>query len=348
MLSIISDTVSDLLPARKRHNASSGWTSFDAPCCVHKGETADTRGRGGIRFETDHSIVYNCFNCGFVTGHKPGQPLGYKFRKFMKWLGADENTIRRLVIEAIRVRDVIAPETSVTPEPETEVNFRICDLPAQAVSFSEWRSFLSLTDSDYVVPDELSQAVKYITDRHIDLDRYEFYWTAERSYNLHHRIIIPCYWQNQIIGYTARAWDPDVKPKYHSHYESGYVFNVDKQQPHSKFVIVTEGPFDAMAIDGVAVLGSECSEQQADIIDALTREVIVVPDADRAGAKLVDAALEYGWTVSYPVWQSEYKDVSEAVRNCGKLFVLKTILDARETGRLKIELLKKRLLHKHI
>jgi DNA primase len=121
------------------------------------------------------------------------------------------------------------------------------------------------------------------------------------------------------------------------------VFNVDKQQPHSKFVIVTEGPFDAMAIDGVAVLGSECSEQQADIIDALTREVIVVPDADRAGAKLVDAALEYGWTVSYPVWQSEYKDVSEAVRNLGKLFVLKTILDARETGRLKIELLKRRL-----
>jgi hypothetical protein len=343
MLNIISDTVQNLLPARKRHNVSSGWWSFNAPCCVHKGETADTRGRGGIRFENDHSIVYNCFNCGFVTGHKPGQHLGYKFRKFLKWLGADENTVRRLVIEAIRIRDIVAPESAEPPEPQADINFKIRELPAEAVSFSEWRSFLSLTDDDYVVPDELSQAVKYITDRRIDLDRYEFYWTPERSYNLYHRIIIPCYWREQVIGYTARACDPDIKPKYHSHYESGYVFNVDQQRSDSKFVIVVEGPFDAMSIDGVAVLGSECSEQQADIIDALGREVIVVPDADRAGTKLVDAALEYGWTVSYPVWQSTYKDVSEAVRNCGKLFVLKSILDARETGRLKIELLKKRL-----
>ena len=346
MLNVISDTVAGLLPDRKRHNVSSGWCSFNAPCCVHTGETADTRSRGGIRFESDHSIVYNCFNCGFVTGHKPGQHLGYKFRKFLKWLGADENTIRRLVIEAIRIRDLVAPGIAETTDTPTEINFKIRELPAEAVSFSEWRTLLSLTTDDYVVPAELSEAVKYITDRRIDLGRYEFYWTPERSYNLHHRIIIPCHWRGQVIGYTARSWDPDIKPKYHSHYESGYVFNVDQQRSDSKFVIVVEGSFDAMAIDGVAVLGSECSEQQADIIDALGREVIVVPDADRAGTKLVNAALEYGWTVSYPVWQNSYKDVSDAVKNCGKLFVLKSILDARETGRLKIELLKKKL-HRH-
>jgi DNA primase len=156
-------------------------------------------------------------------------------------------------------------------------------------------------------------------------------------------VIIPFTWQNQIIGYSARAFDETVKPKYHSSYEPNYVFNLDNQQADSKFVIVVEGPFDAMAIDGVAVLSNECSEVQADIIESLGKEVIVVPDTDKSGSKLVDQALEYGWAVSYPVWQKDYKDVSDAVKELGKLFVLKSILDAKETGRLKIELLKKRL-----
>jgi len=113
----------------------------------------------------------------------------------------------------------------------------------------------------------------------------------------------------------------------------------------AKFVVVVEGPLDAMAIDGVAVLSNECSEVQADIIDGLAREVIVVPDGDRAGAKLIEAAIEYGWHVSFPIWQETCKDVSEAVERYGKLFVLKSIIDARETSRLKIELKKKRLLN---
>ena len=58
---------------------------------------------------------------------------------------------------------------------------------------------------------------------------------------------------------------------------------------------------------------------QADIIDGLSREVILVPDADKTGKKLIEAALEYGWSVSFPVWQQDYKDVNEAVMNLGKL-----------------------------
>jgi DNA primase len=135
----------------------------------------------------------------------------------------------------------------------------------------------------------------------------------------------------------------DVKPRYHNSHESGYVFNVDRQRDDSRFVIVAEGPFDAMAVDGVATLGNQVSEQQADIIDSLSREVVVVPDTDSAGARLVDAALEYGWSVSFPVWQETCKDINSAVQAYGKLFVLKSIIDARQSNRLKIELLKKRL-----
>jgi DNA primase len=121
------------------------------------------------------------------------------------------------------------------------------------------------------------------------------------------------------------------------------VFNLDNQKSESKFVVVCEGPFDAMSIDGVALSGSEISDIQIEQIDRLQREVIVVPDTDRAGRRLVDRAIEAGWTVSFPVWQETCKDINEAVVKHGKLFVLKCILAARETNRLKIELKKKKL-----
>jgi len=36
------------LPA-KRKNTSSGWVSFNAPCCEHNGESRDRRQRGGVK-----------------------------------------------------------------------------------------------------------------------------------------------------------------------------------------------------------------------------------------------------------------------------------------------------------
>ena len=68
-----------------------------------------------------------------------------------------------------------------------------------------------------------------------------------------------------------------------------------------------------------------------------------MPDTDSAGKKLVDRAIEAGWTVSFPVWQETCKDLNEATVKYGKLFVLKSILQAKETSRLRIELKKKRL-----
>jgi DNA primase len=198
--------------------------------------------------------------------------------------------------------------------------------------------------SDYVnMPAEIYNAVHYLNERHIDTKKYEFYWTPEQAYNLHKRVIIPFYWKNEIIGYSARAVEENVKPKYYSQYAHDYVFNTDRQTNEKRFVIVVEGPFDAMAIDGVAILGNDCSEKQADIIDSLGREVIVVPDNDRAGRSLVEQATEYGWSVSFPIWHENCKDISEAVSKYGKLFVLKAIIDGKETSKLKIELKKKKM-----
>ena len=344
MLNSILDAVTGLLPAKRKTNSVSGWTSVNAVCCHHRGESADSRGRGGIITNPNGAVSYSCFNCNYTANYTPGRHLNYKFRKLLSWLGADENTVKRLVIDAIRIKELVEPETEEVVR--EEIVFMSRPLPEQAQTLQAWETFHTLSADNpavYNVPAVYHDAVMYPAERSIDLTKYDFYWTPERQYNLDRRVIIPFTWRNEIIGYTARATTDDIKPKYHNSHEPNYVFNVDRQGPDNKFVIVVEGPFDAMAIDGVAVLSNQCNEIQADIVDGLAREVIVVPDRDRAGTKLIDAAIEYGWSVSFPVWQETCKDVNEAVTTYGRLFVLKSIIDARETSRLKIELKKKRL-----
>ena len=51
----IQSSITTTLPA-KRKQTPSGWISFDAPCCVHNGESTDKRKRGGIMFNGDGTV----------------------------------------------------------------------------------------------------------------------------------------------------------------------------------------------------------------------------------------------------------------------------------------------------
>ena len=85
------------------------------------------------------------------------------------------------------------------------------------------------------------------------------------------------------------------------------------------------------------------SDAQARLIRSLGREVTVVPDQDLAGIELIDRAVELGWAVSIPEWPEGCKDVNDAVIKLGRLGALLTIMQSRETSRIKIELRKKAL-----
>ena len=86
-----------------------------------------------------------------------------------------------------------------------------------------------------------------------------------------------------------------------SEQQPGYVFNIDEQTDDRKYVVAVEGTIDAIAIDGVALLGSEIKEQQTALLNSLGKHVIVVPDRDEAGQKLVYDAMESGWSVRCPI-----------------------------------------------
>lgn len=323
MSSIIQDSMLRLVPARRQHRPN-GWISFNAVCCHHRGHKVDTRGRGGILINAPDTVAYSCFNCGFKTNWIQGQHLNFKFRRLLKWLGADENLIQKCVLAAMQLKNTASANTVVHQNSHTKFSPRALPSDIRPVHTEH-------------------PAWAYVRTRHIDLDQYEIFVSDMPEHCLNRRIIIPFTWQNHVIGYTARAWDPAVRSKYHSQHDTGYVYNVDRQLSTSKFVIVTEGPIDAMSIGAVSVLGNSCSEAQADVIDGLNRDIIVVPDSDRSGSSLIDSALEYGWSVSFPVWLETCKDINEAVIKYGCLFVMKTIIMSRVDTRLKIELMRRRL-----
>jgi hypothetical protein len=349
MFNSVQDYTLSILPPKKKRSQS-GWLSFNAVCCHHNGDNVDTRGRGGVITNPDGGVSYHCFNCGFKTGYQPGRPLSFKYRKFLNWLGADVNEIQRLVVEALRIKDLVDPR-DVKPVVEEEITFVARKLPGEALSFMALAEFYELADKNF--PKPFVDAVSYVSDRKIDLRKYEFYWTPEVEYKLSHRVIVPFKYKGEIVGYTARAFSDGIKPKYHSDHPAHFVFNLDEQKSDSKFVIVCEGPFDAMSVDGVSTQTNDISEQQAELIESLGREVIVVPDFDKhvnkqgkevwPGQQTINRAIEYGWSVSFPVWKDTAKDINHAVQLYGKLFVMKSILDARESNPLKIKLLSNKI-----
>jgi len=316
----IQQCVFDNLPRYKR--APSGWHSFNAVCCHHNGEGMDKRGRGGIITDGE-GISYHCFNCGYKTGWKPGRHISYKFRKLLDWLGVDENERQRLVVEALRIKETVVIEEE--DEPEFTIEFTRRSLPDNLVP---------LTDA----PQELQD---YAHARCMPVD--ELMWSDSRAARMYKRIIIPCTWQGNVIGSTARAIDTETKPKYFNNYENNYVYGIDRQVDSGKFSIVCEGIIDAMTIGGIATLTNRCNETQAQIIDTVGREIVLVPDRDSAGQALIDDALEYGWSVSFPEWEPDVKDINAAVVRYGKLYTLKSIIDAKQTSRLKINLMRKKL-----
>jgi hypothetical protein len=311
------------LPA-KRKLTPSGWYSFNAPCCAHNGQTADRRQRGGLKV-TDDSWSYHCFNCNYTASFVMGRAVSFKARRLLSWMGVPENEIEHLTLESLRHRSIhgLINDRQQVLNTLQGIRFEERELPA----FSE----LLTAELD-------AERWQYVRDRAVP-DHFPIMTITNK--NVRPNVIVPFTYNNRIVGHTSRYLD-NRKPKYLSDVQPGYVFGIDQQQEHWQRVIVTEGIFDALSIDGVAVMHSEISDAQARLIRSLGRQVIVVPDQDRAGIGLIDRAVELNWSVSIPEW-ADCKDVNDAVQQYGRLATVMSILENAESSRIKIELRKKAL-----
>jgi len=315
MIDVIS-----FLPSKRKQTAS-GWISFNASCCVHRGDTQDKRSRGGIKPNTDGSWSYHCFNCGYTASFVLGRNLTFKARRLLEWMNVPQEEIERINLESLKHRSIegLLGERQAIMQQLQSISFEDRDLPATTQP---------LNDS----------AREYLQNRCIPLDYPFLYKTMPRP-----GVVIPFTYDNQVVGHTTRFLD-DRTPRYIQDIQPGYVFGTDLQKATWQSTIVVEGVFDALSINGLAVLHAEINNAQVRLIRSLGRDVIVVPDQDAAGMRLVDRALELGWAVSMPDWPEGVKDVNDAVIRWGKLATLLTIMQAKETSRIKIELRKKWIL----
>ena len=239
----------------------------------------------------------------------------------MQLLLMSDDLISKLSLEALRLHG----------ESQTELRSIVPTFDERAMPMGAQ----PITDFLDNPPKELIPVLEYMVSRGMYPDSYPFYWTPKTGFN--NRLIIPFIKDEKIVGWTARAIN-DVKPKYISEQQPGFVFNLDAQEQERKFVIVCEGPLDAISIDGCALLGAEITEGQNYLLKYLYKDIVLVPDRDHEGPRTVEQAIELGWAVSMPNWPPEVKDVNDALCKLGRLPTLWLIISAIETSPLKIRL----------
>lgn len=307
----------------KRKSTPSGWISFNCPCCQEK------RSRGGLKVN-DQGWSYHCFNCGYTSSFVLGKTLGYKAKNLLEKLGVPESDINALNLESLRHRSI----HGILDDRAKIANALV------SVEFEEFEDFPPASE---LITEEHPFYWKYLRDRRVPEDFPAM--TTIRTDGIHWvrpHVTIPFTYDGKIVGWTARFLD-DKQPRYINHTQPGYVFGTELQHSDWQYAIVVEGIFDALSIDGLAVMHNTVSDAQARLIRNLGREVIVVPDQDKAGLELIDRAVELGWSVSIPDWGNGVKDVNDAVVKFGKLATLLTIMQSRETSKIKIELRKKQI-----
>jgi hypothetical protein len=329
---IVYDAVLNLAGGAKTFSAN-GWAKFNGACCIHNGEKrVDDRGRQGIIIE-DGVTTYNCFNCKFKTRWQPGRRLSKKFENYFEWANMPKEEIKRLKFKIWQIEGGVIFKNN-TQKSQVFLDFPDAELPKDAMPFSYWIT-LDNPSEDFL------KILEYLDTRGSTLfNAMDYWWTPDRKNSMNRRIIIPFTWNNRVVGYTARAIYP-TSYRYYTEAPPKYFFGMETIRPEHKFITLSEGPFDALALGGLASLGDKLGIEQRRWLNQQNKTIIVMPDREKNGGKLVDIALEEGWQVSFPVWGSGVKDAADASRVFGQLYTLWSVIDSITNNPLEINVRRK-------
>lgn len=313
---------------------------MNCPMCLEMGESRpDTKMRCGVRLFSSGGIHIHCFNCKFSTKWAPGSMIPRKVSAFFKQLGMDDKGLQGIKFKAWQYLNVHEVDRTEAPPPSFSPKFETIELPAGALPITTWAD-LDLTDPDFL------DVINYAASRGDEvLENTNLMWSPEihDGMAMCRRLIIPFYFKDQIVGYTSRAIDNSAKNRYHTKTPAHYLFNNEMLYRDRKFVILVEGQFDALAIQGVASQGAKLSPEQAAWLRDSGKTVIVLPDQDESGLGMVDVAVQYGFHVSFPNWDPDVKDANDAVKRYGRLFTIKRIIANSTSNLMKINFYKKKM-----
>ena len=308
------------LPAQP---SSKGWYSVLHTACDHgrKGP------RAAFKFDGDN-VGFHCFNCPLKAKYTPSEHpyLSDNMKQVMDDFGIPESEYQEVVLANLK-----------NHPSKSEGDLRIFKENLEPEVIPQPKTFYPLSGAD----NAWAELARYYLEeeRAIKSDAYPFMLSEKTALphlkKWHGRLIIPIFKNGKLIFYLGR----DLTGKKMRKYESPAVSR-DKiiqgydllHQSYEQPLYIVEGWFDAFVIDGVGIIGNEISETKAKILNRSPRKKIYVPDRFGSGKKAAIQALEYGWSVSTPNISSDCKDMNDAVRKYGKLYVLKTLADNTSDG----------------
>ncbi len=332
------DAVVEYLPSSSKRSRTN-FINFDCPMCVTKGESADTKKRCGVS-KTYNEVRVSCFNCGFKSVFQLGKGLSGRFRSFLSRLGMAELEINQLNFRASQIARVLT-DSGVQPEAKERFSpvFEEVTLPEDCHPITLWGDH-GLDDPDFI------EVASYALSRGPEIVK-RAYWSPDSRWK--HYLIFPCHYRGKVVGWTGRAARKG-DTKYINEIPANYLSNSDViNNPNRKYLLMPEGYLDAEVIDGISPFGAKLNDNQVSWIKESGKPVIVIPDRDKSGQRLIDFALQNEWHVAFPRltrggnnwWEEDCKDCAEAVKRYGRLYTLRSIIETATNRRLEIEIRRK-------
>lgn len=315
----LTDLVIQHLPIKRKGNPRGGHY-FNCVMCTSMGESRnDTKMRCGFTPQPDRGFLVHCHNCGYATGWEYNGRVSKNLMKFLTKLGVDSKKIP-IRLRLLQQNERVA-EAKIEIEPhDVVIEFKTVDLPEGAYSFESW-----VEDDD--PPSLFYDAFDYLANRGSPVfDGWNYFWTEDTYYNWNKRIIIPFYHNGKIVGYTGRRFTNTQRiSKYFSQQPEHFLFNQDKLEGDAETIILVEGVFDAISIKGVATLGNALTKKQINLLKLSKKRIILVPDRNKAGRKLLEQAIDQNWEISIPDWDRGVIDCANATKRYSRLYTLESI-----------------------
>lgn len=335
---MLSKTVSDLVSSYINFNYglnSKGWSRCYCEVC---GDGSRKKGpRGGWAFDGEMAF-YHCFNCGIDANFDPDRehPFSKEMRKVFDSFGIPKSEYNALAY-AKKIEN--RGNSSDTKKPEHKI------ITAQTYKIPE--HFYPLVDAP-LTNQIANDARKFLRENYsLTQDSYPFFLStgivgddADIRESLHAkalvgRIIIPFFKYGRLIYYQGRAIDNKNTKKYLNMEvpKTNIIFNMDMLYRNlDRPLYVFEGVFDAIHVDGVAVMENSMTSNQIEILNRSPRKKVIVPDRKSDSKKLVQQGIDLGWGVAIPEIGSGCKDLCEGILRFGKLHVLNSLVKKTYTG----------------
>ena len=310
--------------------SGTGWFPVLCKVCNDGGRKGP---RAGFKFE-DNKTCYHCFNCGMATVYDPEtqRKMPNKMVQVLRDFSIPEDEWQGVLITSLKNHTGdVQPTVSVPPVRDVE--------PASIPLPSHFYPLAEASPNDKwadIAKDYLEEV------RGIDPNSYPFMLAHKTGVakldRWFKRIIIPIFKDNNLIFYFGRDLTGKNSKKYlsPSFSKEKILYGFDRLFGHrDEPLYIVEGWFDAFSINGVAILGNELSDTQITWLNKSHRNKVYIPDRFGNGRQTAEHALELGWSIATPginTWSADIKDMNDAVKRYGKVFVMKSIAETTATG----------------